>query len=250
MLRRMNRRSQAACAWAGLVGAALILAGLLVADYLPPPRASWTTAHIAHFYRDETDRIRAGLLLLLLASCGWGTLVSVVSVQLARIEGRRPVLAVLQGVSGAATYVLIVLYGTILAAAAFRPERPAEDTQLLHDTGWFMAFLAAPPFVVQALAVGAAILVDRSARPVYPRWLGYLGLWVALLLLPGTILLFFHTGPFAYHGIISYWIPLFAFGGWMLALSVGALLAARADTDAPNVPTVAVDPRSPATTAG
>jgi hypothetical protein len=191
---------------------------------------------MAHFYTSETDRIRVGLLLLLIATCGWATLMAVVTAQLLHHEGRRPVLAWLQGIAGATTYVLLVLFCVILAAAAYRPERPAVDTQLLHDVGWFMAFLAAPPFVVQAFAVGAATLADRSANPVYPRWLGYVGIWVALLLAPGTILLFFHTGPFAYHGVISYWIPLFAFGGWMLALSVGALLAAIAD--APRLPSI------------
>ncbi|MDT7644921.1 MAG: hypothetical protein QOC75_1921, partial [Pseudonocardiales bacterium] len=103
-------------------------------------------------------------------------------------------------------------------------------TQLLHDIGWFMAFLAAIPFVLQALATGAAILGDHSPQPAYPRWLGYLGLWVALLLAPGDVLLFFHTGPFAYDGLISYWIPLLGFGGWMAALSWGALQAARAES--------------------
>jgi hypothetical protein len=229
----MNRRSQFGCGIAGLLGAVLILIGMIVADYLPPPKASWTAAHLAHFYASETDRIRVGLLLLFVGTCGWATLMAVVTVQLLRTEGRRPVLSVLQAVTGTATYVLLLLFTAILSAAAFRPERPPEETQLLHDVGWFMAFLTAPAFVLQALAVGAAILADRTAKPVYPRWLGYVGIWAALLLAPGTILLFFHSGVFAYHGLISYWIPLFAFGGWMVAMSLGALLAAKADDATP-----------------
>ncbi|MDT7777175.1 MAG: hypothetical protein QOC67_6099, partial [Pseudonocardiales bacterium] len=39
-----------------------------------------------------------------------------------------------------------------------------------------------------------------------------------------------HTGPFAYDGLISYWIPLLGFGAWMAALSWGALQAARAES--------------------
>jgi hypothetical protein len=225
----MNVRSQLACAWAGLIGLLMIPTAFIIADYFIPPKAGWSAEHFARFYASETDRIRVGVLMLLIASCGWGALVSVVTVQLLRTEGSRPVMAVLQAVTGTCTFTLLILFSTLLGAAAFRPERPATETQLLHDIGWFMAFLAAPPFVVQALSVGVAALADRSERPVYPRWLGYVGLWVALLLLPGTILLFFHTGPFAYHGIISYWIPLFAFGGWMGAMSLCALLAAKAD---------------------
>jgi hypothetical protein len=226
----MDTRNQAACAWAGLVGVALILVALLLAGYIPAPRADATAAEIATFYRDGTFTIRLGLLIGLVGTAGWAALVSVVWVQLNRIEGPRPVMAALQAVAGVTCYVLLTLFIVLLAAAAFRPERAPESTQLLHDVGWFMAFLAAIPFVLQALATGAAILGDHSPQPAYPRWLGYLGLWVALLLAPGDVLLFFHTGPFAYDGLISYWIPLLGFGGWMAALSWGALQAARAES--------------------
>jgi hypothetical protein len=228
----MNTRSQVACAWAGLIGVVLILVGLIVAGYFVPPKANWTPEQLAEFYREGTGRIRAGVLILLIAAAGWAALVSVVSVQLTRAEGARPVMATLQTVAGATTYILLTLFGVLLGAAAFRPERSPEGTQLLHDIGWFMAFLAAVPFVVQALAVAVATLSDHGDRPVYPRWLGYAGLWVAVLLLPGSVLLFFHTGPFAYDGVISYWIPLFGFGGWMAVLSLGALLAAQAEARA------------------
>jgi hypothetical protein len=223
----MNKRQEAACAVAGLVGVVLILVGLIIAKYLPPPKANWSTAHFASFYAGDTHRIRLGILLMLVATCGWATLMAVVTAQLSRAPGG-DTMAWLNAMAGAATYVLLVLFATILGAAAFRPTRSGAETQLLHDLGWFMAFLAAPPFVVQAGAVGIGVLSDRSEKPVYPRWLGWLGIWTALLLAPGTILLFFHSGVFAYHGLISYWIPLFAFGGWMAAMSLAAYLHATA----------------------
>jgi hypothetical protein len=223
----MNTRSQVACAWAGLVGVVLILVALLIAGYIPPPRADAAPAELANFYRGHAFTIRLGLLIAMLATAGWAALVAVVWVQLSRIEGPRPVMAALQAVAGATCYVLLTLFVVLLAAAAFRPERAPEGTQLLHDIGWFMVFLAAVPFVLEALATGVAILGDHSVQPVYPRWLGHLGVWVAVVLAPGAALLFFHSGPFAYDGIISYWIPLFAFGLWMAALAWGALRAAR-----------------------
>jgi hypothetical protein len=230
----MNSRNQAACAWAGLVGVVLILVALVVAGYFVPPRASATPDEIAEFYRTGTFNIRLGLLIGMIGAAGWASLVAVMWTQLARINGPGDVMATLQAITGTAVYVLLTLFFVLLAAAAFRPERVPESTQLLHDIGWFMAFLAAVPFVVQALAAGLAILGDRREQPVFPRWVGYAGLWVALLLLPGSVLLFFKTGPFAYHGVISYWIPLFGFGGWMLVQSWAALRAAKAEVLEPD----------------
>ncbi|MBA3745369.1 hypothetical protein [Sporichthya sp.] len=225
----MNTRSQIVCGLAGIIGVLIILPAFIIADYFVPPDADWTPEQFADFYSGETDRIRAGLLMLLIAVVGWGTVVSVITVQMLRYEGKRPVLTVLFAVSGITTYVLLTLFGVFLTAAAFRPERSGEDIQLLHDVGWFMAFLTAPAFATQAFALGAAVLGNRSANPVHPRWFGYLNLWIGVLLLPGVLLLFFHTGPFAYHGVISYWIPLFTFGGWMAGMGLVAVMAAQAE---------------------
>jgi hypothetical protein len=228
----MNTRSQAACAWAGLIGVVLILISLVLAHFVPPPRADATAAEIAAFYSGHTFSIRLGLLIGMLGMTCWGTLMAVVSVQL---DLRRPgsTMVALQKVAGTSTYLLLTLFVVFLAVAAFRPERAPESTQLLHDVGWFMAFLTGIPFALQALAAGCAILGDSGQNPMYPRWLGYAGLWAAVLLVPGDLLLFFHSGPFAYHGLIAYWIPLPVFGGWMAALAWGALRAARAGSAVP-----------------
>jgi hypothetical protein len=78
----MNARSQVACAWAGLVGVVLILVALLIAGYIPPPRADAAPAEIAGFYRGHAFMIRLGLLIAMLATAGWAALVAVVWVQL------------------------------------------------------------------------------------------------------------------------------------------------------------------------
>lgn len=222
----MNTRAQVVCAWATVVSVALILVGFLVAGWVPPPKASESAAKLAAMYRDDTDRIRIGVLVMLLAFGPWAATIAAMSTQLARVEGPRPALARLQSVAGTGGYVCLLLFALFLLGAAFRPERDPEITQALHDLGWFMAFLAITPFVTQAIAVAAVVLKDTSAAPVFPRWFGYFNAWVAFLLTPGCLLAFFKTGPFAYHGIISFWIPLIVFAAWMLALAWGVRHAA------------------------
>lgn len=75
-------------------------------------------------------------------------------------------------------------------------------------------------FALQNAAVGVAILRDRRAEPVLPRWLGYLGLWAAVLYMPSCLALFFHEGPFAWNGIFTFWLAAAAFVIWNLTLIV------------------------------
>jgi uncharacterized membrane protein YidH (DUF202 family) len=223
----MTSRSQVACAWIGFAGIAVLFVGMLIAGYIPAPAAYLSAEELAAHYRGHEFSVRLGVLFIIIGCVGWLTVVAASWVQLRRVTGRGSALPAVHALAGVAAYTFLSLFGVLLAAAAFRPERNPEITQMLHDIGWFMAFLAAPPFVTQALASGAAILGDRSTAPAYPRWLGWAGVWVGLALIPGDILLFFQHGPFAYHGIISYWIPLFAFGGWWILLAVGVLGAAK-----------------------
>jgi hypothetical protein len=218
----MTARSQTGCAIAGFAGIVVLFVGMLIAGYIPAPGADLSAPALAALYREHTAAIRFGLLMIIIGTAGWATVMAALRMQL-----ERTALATLNLITGTAGYLLLSLFAVFLAAAAFRPERNPEITQMLHDVGWFMAFLAAVPFVTQALAAGLAILGDQRPDPVHPRWLGYTGIWVAVLLTPGDILLFFHSGPFAYHGVISYWIPLFGFGGWWIALAYGVLRAAR-----------------------
>ena len=232
----MRVRAQIACAVIGVAALALILIGVSAAHYIPPPKASWSAEHIARFYASHTTWKRFGIFLMLFGSVGFGPLVAGMTIVLLRIEGSRPTLAVAQAVIGAVGTACLFLFAALLAVAAFRPARNVDVTQALHDAGWFMAFISAPPFMLQAVAIGTAVLGDRGATPVLPRWFGYLNLWIAVLLAPGALLLFFKTGPLSYHGLLGYWVPLFAFGGWMMAMAWAIWRTAVSEVPAAAVP--------------
>ncbi|WP_354697516.1 hypothetical protein DSM112329_03147 [Paraconexibacter sp. AEG42_29] len=222
----MNTRTQIVCAWAGFVGIGLTLVALLTAGLLPAPAADWTADELALWYQDNTDRIRAGAVLGVLSTAGWGALVAVAWVQLSSRQDNRPALAALHGIAGAVTYVALILTFTVVGVASFRPDRSPDTTQALHDLAWFCLLFTVVAPATQAIAAGLAILSDSRPNPTFPRWLGYLGCWAGVLFIPGILLVFFKAGVFAYQGIISYLIPLFAFGVWVMALSWGCRRAA------------------------
>jgi hypothetical protein len=55
---------------------------------------------------------------------------------------------------------------------------------------------------------------------------------VAVLFIPGGLLTFFKTGPFAWSGVFVYWVPLVVFFSWYLVMFVvlrqAAIKAGRA----------------------
>ena len=89
---------------------------------------------------------------------------------------------------------------------------------MFNDAGWLMFLMPFTTFIVQNFAIGLAILGDRSAQPVFPRWVAYFNFWVAVLFLPGGLLTFFKSGPFAWNGLFAFWVPFVVFFTWYILM--------------------------------
>jgi hypothetical protein len=225
-----GRAAQLACTWGGPVTLVGALAGWLLAGVLPvPPAASYSTAQTVAWYAGNPTAVRAGLLLATIAVCGIGPLIAVISIQMLRIEGRRPLLSLLQLLSGAVTWVMLFLPMIIMNVAAFRPDRNPELTVTLTDLAWLLFITPIGPFIVQNLAIAAAVFTDRSARPVFPRWLGYANVWIAVLFCPAGLAYFFKSGPFAWQGLFAFWFGLFFYSVWIVLMFVTVRRAVRAE---------------------
>jgi hypothetical protein len=223
-----DARVQKAAIWTGLFGWTVLFIGMAVVGRLiPPPDPSDTAVQVAALYRDHHDRIRFGSVLMF-SGAGFALFyVAAVSQQLKRMPGAAASLLAQAQLVGGAIGSFMLLWGpAIWVAASLRPEeRSPETLQTLHDLAW-VAFVAGSTwFVVQMLAVGVAVLTDAGERPVYPRWLGYLSVWAAVLLIPAPLDICFTTGPFAWDGLFVFWIPLAAFGAWFVPV-VGLTLKA------------------------
>lgn len=217
----LSTRSQIACAYSGLGLIVVVVAGfLLLAGYIPPPHASLSAEEIAAFYKDNTDAIRAGIIIGFCGWTPWAALTAVIAVQLARMQPQRPVLAMLQLITGAAGFVFLLMSMIILTATTFRPDRNPEITQAMHDLGWFTLFITVPAFSTQALIIGIATLRNNPPVQVYPRWFGYANIWVAILFIPALLTPFFKTGAFSYQGALVYWLAFIVFFIWILMMVV------------------------------
>lgn len=213
-------RNQLLAAWCGpgfMLVVSLGWAGF--AGFLPPHAPAFDGGQVAALYRGHTQSIRFGLLLGMLGSALFIPFSAALAVRMARIEGGFPVWSWTQLAAGATTMLTFALPMMVWAVAAFRPERSPELMLLIDDLAW-IPFIGMPvPFMLQPLAVALVGFADTSATPVFPRWACYLSLWIALLVLPAGLVIFFRAGPFAWNGLFGVWIPFFAYGIWMCVMS-------------------------------
>lgn len=231
----MTRTAQLVCAWSGLVALVVALAGFTLAGVFPvPPAASRSAAETVAFYAQDPGRVRAGLMV---ASVGVGLvapLVAVIATQMLRMEGRTPILTFAQLVTGAGTVLALVVPTIVLNVAAFRPERDPQVTQALTDLGFLLFFTPVMPFLLQNLAIAAAVLGDRGRPPVLPRWVGWANLWIGFLFLPALLAYFVKDGPFAWQGVFVYWFGFGAYGAWLLIMSLTVRRAVLAEAAPPD----------------
>lgn len=222
-----NASTQRLCIWSGTAFMGMMGIGLLViARLFPPPLASDTAEQVRQMYIDHQSRIQIGVAIAIVASGFLYPFAAGIAVQIKRIEGRWSPLAATSLAAGLVLGILSYIPLMIMEAAAFRPElRSAEVTQALHDLGWLTFIGAVPSAFIWLLAVGIAILRDPRPRPILPRWLGYLTIWCAFLNLPGITIVSFTHGPFSWHGIIAFYVPLVAYCIWYIALTVYLLKA-------------------------
>ncbi|MDB6062344.1 MAG: hypothetical protein JWM78_2447 [Verrucomicrobiaceae bacterium] len=228
----MNKRSQLICLWAApLMGVMVTIGWWLLAKFVPPPLPSSGAAEIAELFRQNTNGIRVGMILLVAGAGLFAPFIAVISAQIQRIEGSPPVLAYTQLLGGAMSIAIILIPAMLWTTAAFRPERNPELILLLNDASWLIIAMTFSPAVIQNVAIGLAILGDKNQPPIFPRWVGYLNFWVAFLLLPAGLMTFFKTGPFAWNGLLAFWMPLVVFAIWFNVMFITLLKAIKRQPD-------------------
>lgn len=107
-----------------------------------------------------------------------------------------------------------------MSARASRPDRAPETTQAMHDIAWFVLVVDFVPFHVQYVAIAAAaVFGDRTPVAVFPRWIAYLNIWVALLFISTGVITFCKTGHLTYGGLFGFYIPPGIFVVWLVSMS-------------------------------
>jgi hypothetical protein len=225
----MNTRILILCAWGGPAAIVLAMTGWLIAGVLPLPLgASSSVQEVVNFYSHDTQ-VLVGLSISAIGICLVFPLIAVIGVFMVRMEGRTPILTFLQLITGAATGVFLLLPMLLMTTIAFRPDRNPELTVTLNDLAWLLFLTPIAPFMIQNVAIGVAILNDK--RQTLPRWVAYVNFWVAFSFIPDPLAFFFHSGPFAWNGVLVFWLALTTYSVFLLVMGLTLRKAIQASTD-------------------
>ncbi|HTK66428.1 MAG TPA: hypothetical protein VL595_28895 [Pseudonocardia sp.] len=229
----MGRKIQMTCAASGLLMIALYGCGVAAfARMIPVHSPTDSAAEVVGAYLEHLTGVRVGMSMVMLGCSLMITWGAALATQTRRASPRYPILFHIQiasAVTACMNGVMLCLAGGL---AAFRPGAvSAEITQALDDLFWLLWVLPGSSFEVWCIAAGVAILLDSRDRPVFPRWSGYLSIFVALSFLPGFMGLFFKSGPFSYNGVVPWWIPTLTFFSWALVMTPLTIKAISGDPE-------------------
>ena len=222
----LNSTFQRLCAWSGIVLMLMFFGAFLYAHFLPPPGPYLTQDEVVAIYQRDANDIRIGFVLMMIGGMFMSPFAGVISFHIRRIDCHvSRLLAYTQLSAGTIGMLTTFIPAVMFMITAYRPERAPELTYLMNDMSWFLTVIIWPPFLMQNVAIAAAVFMDKRLNPIFPRWFGYFQLWVALGYVGATLLPFFKSGPFAWNGLFAFWLPAIVFGPWFVVTAVMVIKA-------------------------
>jgi hypothetical protein len=104
--------------------------------------------------------------------------------------------------------------------AAYRPHIDPTILRVLADMFWLPWVAAWWSYSAQLCVIGVVALRRVGSNP-FPRWYGWMCIVVALVAwTPTTFFAFAKSGPFAWNGVLFWWMAVSAFGYYLVTFVV------------------------------
>ena len=212
---------QRICLWsAPVVGSIWVICFLMFPGFSTPMSPTLSAEAVAAFYADPSNlaRARYGMILFNWFGIGFLPFYGLITVQMKRMAHNSEVLAYgfLATATSAATLMSIVIL--FFQVAAFRTDRDPSIVQLINDMAWIGFTVPVSFMMAQAGILALAILLDRQAKPIYPRWVAHFNLLTVALIAPAVFASIKLSGPLAWDGIWSFWIRIATYVAWTIVM--------------------------------
>lgn len=206
------------CLWSGLMLVLFTIIGFgWLLGYVNPPSPAMPAEEFLARVQENQIPMLIGCALCTFFWSFWVTWAAPIIIYIRRME-RAPLLtyASLANVGGGAAVITgIAVSWTVMA---FR----AEDTlivQAFNDLGFFLFLYTWPPFGIWMVIIAIAIFRDINPEPTFPRWVAFYNCFAAFMMAPASLMGLFKTGPFAYNGLLAFWLVAVDFFVWMVVMS-------------------------------
>ncbi|MFW0787302.1 hypothetical protein AAFP35_22625 [Gordonia sp. CPCC 206044] len=202
-----NIKAQWISLWIGpAVGIVLLIAFAAFPGFWPPLSPTMSAEEVADFYSANTAWIQFSQVTFNLCGIMLLPFFMVIVIQMKRMAGQSHVFAycyLTAAVSGATIFALSNIFFLV---AAFRPDRNPELVMLLNDLAWIVLVAPVGMLLVQFVLLGLAVYFDDGPNPVFPRWVGHYCMATAVAMVPAAAGAVFRTGPFAWDGVLTFWL--------------------------------------------
>lgn len=192
----------------------------LFPGFLHPMSPTLSAEEVAAFYRDETARIRYSMILFNWFGVGLIPTVVLLAMQVRKMAHRTPILSYCLIACAGGPPTLFLIANMFWLLGSFRPERSPELTQLLNDLAWVTFTVLVPYLIAQCLVLALAIYWDRRDQPVFRRWVAHFNLLIAVALMPAAFGAVTFEGPFAWDGVLSFWLKNIAIAVWIVVMGI------------------------------
>ena len=214
--------------WCGvIVLVAFMVAFSIIGGLYPPIAPSAGPDEVKEFLVDNRTNILVATVIMGIFAPLFYPFAIITSLQIRRIEGGWGLLSMLQLMTAIVAPTGWLYPMAVLATAAYRPERDPDLMMLLHDQYWLTYVGVAVIFVINVAGIGVAILLDRRAEPIFPRWLGWMNIVLAIAFFPGVFIYLVTDGVFAWDGLFALYVPSMAFLIWKFSMIWGLLRAVK-----------------------
>lgn len=209
---------------------ALSVGVCLLGRATPPPRPDVTGPQAAAWFGEHRLGIQIGFVFLLVIAGGAAVSNGIIGYFMKRMSSGKVLAYAFIASMGVGAIPGFQLLLACWLTAVFRPERDPRTLHLLYDLGMLSYNGSLGCFTAAYTVLAIAILYDRNR--VFPKWFAYVSIWQIITEVFATQMWLFHSGAFAWNGMITFYIAVVVFGLWIVCLLPLLRGAANAETAA------------------
>ncbi|HZZ51035.1 MAG TPA: hypothetical protein VFE65_29430 [Pseudonocardia sp.] len=228
MSERLKLWYELACAWCGMIFAVGYTASLaFVAGFLPPASPNLDKAHLAQYFVDHHSGVAVGATLASIFGAFLLPWSAQLTIQMARIEGARPVLSIVQGFGNAVTSLIITAVPLFWVTMTYRTDASPDSIQTLNDLSWIFYCMSYMLTTFAWIAMGLVGLAEKSKPRLFPPWVCFLSIITGLLWIFNDAIPFTKVGPLAWDGLITYYLLFTLWLGGHFITAICTILEVR-----------------------